>query len=213
MRAKAIIFDWDGVIADTLPVNFQIYRVIEKKIGKKIFADDATGDDWELDWHGHFKKANIHDEKTYKKAELIYYEEMARLDKQITLFPGIKEVLKQLSKKYKLAIVSNTGSKVVKKKLGDFEIKDYFTAVIGGEFHTIKPDPGQIHECMRKLNVKPEETIYIGDMDGDVLAGRNAKVKLVAAVTYGWHSEKRLKNLNPDIVFHSPEELMELAKY
>ncbi len=213
MRAKAIIFDWDGVIVDSLPVNFEIYRVIEKKIGRKIFADDATGDDWELDWHGHFKKANIHDEKIHKKAELIYYEEMAKLDKQITLFPEIKKVIEKLSKNYKLGIVSNTGSKVVEKKMNELGIKKFFSVVIGGEFRTIKPDPGQILECMRKLNVKPKETIYIGDMDGDVLAGRNAKVRLVVAVTYGWHSEKKLRNLNPDIVFHSPEELMELAKY
>ncbi len=213
MRTKAIIFNWDGVVVDSLPTNFEIYKVIEKKIGRKIFADDANGDDFELDWRNHFKRVNINDEKTHKRAAEIYHEELEKLEKDIKPFPGIKKVIKALNQNYKLGIVSNTQSKSIERKMNELGIKKYFNVIIGGEFSILKPDPGQVVECMRKLNVRPEETIYIGDMDHDITTGRNAKVKIVVAVTYGFHSEKKLKNLNPDIVVNSPKELMKLVRY
>lgn len=213
MRVKAIIFDWDGVIVDSLPANLEIYEVIEKKLDKKIFADNANGDDFELDWREHFIRVNIKDEKTHKRAAAIYHEELKKLEKDIKLFPGIEKVINVLNKNYKLGIVSNTNSEAIERKMNELGIKKYFNVIIGGEFSTLKPNPGQVIECMRRLGVRAEETIYIGDMDGDVTTGRNAGVKMVVAVTYGFHSEKKFKNLNPDIILNAPEELMELAKY
>ena len=62
--------------------------------------------------------------------------------------------------------------------------------------------------CMKRLNSLPEETVYIGDMDGDMMAGRRAGVKVIG-VTWGWHKKEKLEQHKPDLIVESPQELLE----
>ncbi|MDP2750379.1 MAG: HAD family hydrolase [Nanoarchaeota archaeon] len=215
MRAKAIIFDWDGVVADSLPVHFKIYKAVEKRLQKKIMPAHyyKNSDFIDLDWRENLKKVDINDKKTWNKISEIYKKESARLNSEIKPFPGMKRIIIKLSKNFKLGIVSNNYLDVINEKLEEWEMEHYFKAIVDGHFKTNKPHPGQLLECMKKLNVLPEETIYIGDMDGDITTGRNADVKRVIAVTYGWHSHNKLKCFEPDAFFHKPEDMLSLLHY
>jgi HAD superfamily hydrolase (TIGR01662 family) len=209
---KAIIFDWDGVLVDSLSVNFQIYRIVENKIGIKVLPNDAKGDHFELDWKKLFYRIGITEDKILKKVTKIYGEELKKVEKDVKLFPGIVKILEELNKKYSLGVVSNTHTKRIEKIMDHLKIKKYFKIVIGGKLGKMKPDPGTILECIKKLGVTPKETVYVGDMDEDITTGKNAKVKLVVAVTYGFHSEKKFDNFNPDIIYSSPKELIKLLE-
>ncbi len=213
MRAKAIIFDWDGVIADSLSNHFKIYRGVEKTLGRKMLPKEDDGDFFTADWRNIFREYELNDKKLMKRISEHYLIESRQIHEKTKQFKGIVKVVKELSRNFKLGLVSNNYRELFEPKMQEWGIQGCFAAIVDGHHGTLKPDPGQIIECMKIMNVKPEETIYVGDMEGDVVAGKNAKVKIVVAVTYGWHSHKKLKLAKPDVLVKKPEELSGLKKY
>ncbi len=91
--------------------------------------------------------------------------------------------LKQLRyKKIKIGIVSNAGIKLLKKDLG--EEFNLFDVVIGGEDVNLKkPSPEGILKAIQILNVKPLQTIYVGDTEIDAMAANSADVKFIPVAT------------------------------
>ena len=82
---------------------------------------------------------------------------------------------------------------------------DYFEEVVGADKETSKVK--KIEAIKSKF--KGNKYFYIGDTKGDIIEGRKASVKTIA-VTWGWHSEDKLKKENPDFIVHSPIELVKL---
>jgi phosphoglycolate phosphatase-like HAD superfamily hydrolase len=56
--------------------------------------------------------------------------------------------------------------------------------------------------------VDAKDAAFIGDMDGDIVCGKAAKIGKIIAVTYGFHLKHRLKDA--DVIIDSPEELLTL---
>ncbi len=86
-----------------------------------------------------------------------------------------------------------------------------FVSVYGGNsFETKKPDPLGLSTILSETGVKPEEAIMIGDSHVDVETGRNAGT-WTCGVTYGF-SPQSLRDLPPDVLFDSPQELATLLE-
>lgn len=187
---KAVVFDFDGVLVDTLPATASIYRIILKKYGKQSYTDEEFRDIFDSDWREVLKSLGLGSPEQIADSERIYMKEIAKLDHPI--FPQVKETLAELKKNYKIAIASNNGEENIKKRLKELQILDYFDEIVDCSYG-IKPDPGQLIEVMKRLDVKPEETVFVGDMEGDVKTARNANIKKFVAVTYGFHTKERLK--------------------
>jgi HAD superfamily hydrolase (TIGR01662 family) len=193
---KAVIFDFDGVLVDSLERMFLAYKEIAKEFGtdmryirKKDFLDN--------DWTVTLKKMGLK-KSQYKKAVDIwekYYYKNHHKDK---VFLGVRPVLSALHGKYKLAIASDGYESKIEKKLKSYGLKKYFDVITGrvSKDHKRKPHPMSINNTLKKLKVKPSETVYIGDMDTDIHAAKNAKLKMVIGVTYGFHTRKRLHGAN-----------------
>ena len=119
--------------------------------------------------------------------------------------PGI---IKALSGKYKLAVVSNNFRKILSERLKEFGMYEHFSAIYCCDDGELKPSPDLIIKCMKHFGAAPEECAFIGDMDGDIISAKAAKVGKVVAVTYGYHLKHRLKDA--DVIVHSPKELLTL---
>lgn len=85
-------------------------------------------------------------------------------------------------------------------------------------FHTVvtcddvkekKPSPEGVHLALKRMNVRPEEALFIGDSAGDLIASRRAGVPNVLV---GWTSIKReiLMAHQPDFVIERPLDLLEV---
>jgi len=71
--------------------------------------------------------------------------------------------------------VTNTPERCVDSILTHFDIDDYFQAVVTPDDVTQgKPDPEMLLEACRRLEVQPSRTVFVGDTDSDVRAGRAA---------------------------------------
>lgn len=112
-------------------------------------------------------------------------------------------------KGYFIAVVSNKA---------DFAVQElclrYFPGLIDyavGERDGIKkkPAPDSVLSVMGALNVRPEESIYIGDSDVDIATAKNAGIRCLT-VTWGFRDREYLKQCGADVFAHKADEILDL---
>ena len=209
---KLVIFDFDGVIMDNLPVLFRVYDVICERLGvRKLKSQKEIVENNHGDWKEFYRYLKIK-EKDFDKADEIFKEIYIKLEKEISIFYGMKEIIEKLAKKFKLVIASTNLRQNIEAGLKRNNLFNEFDLIFDGEdVENHKPSPEQLIKCMSKLKVTPEETIYIGDTFGDIIAAKNAGVEIIA-VTWGWRNWLDLKKLNPNFIANKPEDLLKLIK-
>lgn len=121
-------------------------------------------------------------------------------------YPGVVEALAQLSKHYRVGIVSNKPDAATKTLCAD-----YFPGVFArGEAADCprKPAPDMLFRAMKTLGV--ERAIYVGDSEVDVLTAGNAGIPCIS-VTWGFRSREALKEAGAKHLCDDAAQLPELA--
>jgi HAD superfamily hydrolase (TIGR01549 family) len=171
---KAILFDFDGTLVDTLPFYLKAYdRALkhfgffftDKEIVQKCFGKTETEICQSLNIPGQNKKF----------AEL-YFAGVDDFFKDAPLFSGVKELLELcFEKNIELGIVSFAYRWYVDRMLELLDLTRYFEVVIGfDDVKNPKPHPEAVLTASRKLSVLPTETLVIGDSKSDILMGNAA---------------------------------------
>ena len=127
-------------------------------------------------------------------------------------YEDIMTLLKLLkANKYLLAITSNKMQEAV-TELNENTFEGLIDVAIG-ERKTLKlkPDPEMLILALEELGLKPNEVIYVGDTEVDLLTAKNANLKSIA-VTWGFRTKKELLKNSPDFVIDSPLDLLEIIK-
>ncbi len=208
---KAIIFDLDGTLLDTLadivisantvlvehgfePHDYDNYKNFIGN-GAHVLIQKATGSE----------DPDIVDEVLADY--LTYYNEHST-DKT-TPYEGVMEVLKACQEKsIPISIVSNkphaSTVKAVKHYFSDVE----FFAIEGqSEGVPTKPDPTKVLRILNDLKVLPEEALFIGDSNVDMMTGQNAKVPTIGCC-YGFRGRRELEEAKADMLVESPIEIL-----
>lgn len=182
---KAIIFDYDGVIVDSFPSVFAVYRMICDRLGKQCPDDiDAFRKVYGYSSDEFAKNLGFSADE-WAESESIFKKEI--LKKESALFPGIIETLAELHKKYKLVVISSNNTEEVMQKLERFGMTNYFDIAIGTRTPQGRvPKMQAIKETMQKLGVAADEVILIGDRDVDHDDGAAAGLTHIVLVEYGW---------------------------
>jgi len=210
---KGIIFDFDGTLANTLPVIFACYDYsTEKVLGKK--ADRAPfietfGQPLYVcltSIFGKEKGSRICDE--YRAYQEVHHDEL------IKPFPGVKETLEQLQlMDIPMAIVTSKSTATCLRGARCLGIENFFLTVIGSEQVThSKPDPEPTRIALKKLGTKPVETLCIGDAPYDIMSGKAAGCH-TAAVEYTQFDLHKFKAMvTPDYWLKDMPALLPLLK-
>lgn len=74
-----------------------------------------------------------------------------------------------------------------------------------------KPNPALLFAAMEECGATPEQCLYVGDSDTDVLTAHNAGVRCAGAI-WGFRGEEELKAADADFLLQNPEDLIELLK-
>jgi len=191
--AKAIIFDFDGVLADTFDKALDICR--------QLFTD-VTLDDF-LNHHN----GNVYEKpvmKFDKKGEEFYHQEYLKRADANRFFPLIGQ-LELICKNYKLYIISSNSEISIKKYLKLTGADKYFERVMGVE--TEKSKKTKFRMLFDEYGYKPDECVFVTDTLGDILEAKHAKIKTIA-VTWGYHDKKRLESGNPEIIINDFSQLL-----
>lgn len=213
MKKKLAIFDMDGTILDTLD---DLTDSINYALSYCGFPEHTKDDVRRFVGNGILKlvkrsvppyagEADI--EKVFQVFK-DYYKLHCR-DKTRP-YPGIVNVIETLKEKgYFIAVVSNKA---------DFAVQElclrYFPGLIDyavGERDGIKkkPAPDSVLSVMGALNVRPEESIYIGDSDVDIATAKNAGICCLT-VTWGFRDREYLNQCGADVFAHKADEILDL---
>lgn len=205
-KYKAIIYDIDGTILDTLKMNMvPLMKIIEEETGEKISFEEvlkysaAPGLKTMVD-------LNIKDiEGTYAR----WVKYVNEYEDGATLYDGFEEVFNKFDGKIIQAIVSSKMAKQYQIDIVEKGIDKYIkTAILADDTDKHKPDPEPIFKCLEQIKVKSEEAIFVGDSFSDYQAANNAGVDFGYA-TWGSVSSKGIDN--PTYVFNHPRELLKLV--
>ena len=192
---KSILFDMDGVLVDSHDSWVYIFNKTLKKFeNKKVSIKEFDAKVWSKAFEQTAKKyfkAPVKEIRAYYAG--IYNEYRKRLK----IMPGAVETLSGLkSKGVKLALVSNTQRKVVKRLLKDIKMLKYFDFVLGGDdVKKGKPAPDLLNKAMKLLKLKKKDAFFVGDTRWDRMAAGKAKLRFVGYKIDGDGRVEDLKGL------------------
>ena len=129
----------------------------------------------------------------------------------VGIFPEVIDVLKELKLRgATLAVASNIPTLFLREHLKKFGIDKYLDAITGQEdCDEQKPSPKPILFTVEKLGVRPQEAMYVGDMEEDIIAGKKANVVTTAIVrNESYHPQWRLERQKPDYLITNLRELL-----
>ena len=204
---KAIIFDYDGVIVDSFPSIFEIYKEICNEF-KLDFPQDIEEfrKVYGYRYQECFQNLKIKG-KNIDRANEIFKTEIVK--KEHKVFNNIEEVLIELNKKYKLFLVSASYKAEVLKKLGDNKLIKYFDKIYcGSDTNTSKEN--LINNLLKEKKLLKREIISIGDrtIDFDIAKKVGLNDDNIIIVSYGWGYDKdkvKIKN-----IAHSPKDIIKI---
>lgn len=128
-----------------------------------------------------------------------------RLAGYMRLMDDVIEVLDELSKKYRLAILTNGDSVSQRGKLNTFPHLSWFEIVmVAGDHPWSKPDVRIFELLCEKMNVLPSEVVFVGDtIASDIVGAKNAGMRTI------WvQRDPRLNSDLPDVRLYRVKDLM-----
>jgi len=191
---KLIVFDWDDVIVTGSKEGyFDCYHKAIKSVGIKLSPAEERQrvlSKWSKTNYEELKillKENPQLlAKAYKNFEKIFWGDT--FVKHQKIIKGSRKVLRDLSKHYQLAVASSGNKEMIEKMIiPHFNIPNVFKMILSSEQmpgpSKMKPHPMILKKIMNKLDIKPEETLYVGDSNTDIQMAHKAKVVSVAVLT------------------------------
>ena len=177
-RPKAVVFDLDGTLVDSLPLVLRAIGHALEPFGprptKEIFARLGGPP-------ARFLATLLDDVRNVPTALRRmdeYHRENAHL---IRPFAGVDRLLGRLqSNNVHLGLWTGRDRESTDELLRTHQLERFFDAVMcGDDLPSHKPDPAGLREIIRRLDVRPDETLFVGDADVDVLGGVAAGVGTV----------------------------------
>lgn len=206
-----VIFDLDGTLADTLPDVAHSINGARERMGFGPIPESqvrrAVGPGREEFIQIIFPEVDCPDDKAFlSNFRDIYWHRCLRTT---TLFPGMEDVLIQL-KDHNLAVATNKPMRFSEKILRGLNVWGRLKLALGPEdVKHAKPHPEMVVKAMEMMQTKPSKTLFVGDTDKDLLAGRGAGVD-VCGVLYGYGEQAVLEKNRPDYMIKSPIELLSI---
>jgi phosphoglycolate phosphatase len=183
MLIKAVLFDWDGTLVDSLPHIFEMLSVVAKKLNLGAVSQERIkenlGKTW-VDFLGSLWPEEVNLVVRFNQA----YEECGFEKKIIPAIPNVHRVIKKLKQQsYFLGIISNRDRQSWEKRFSECEIGldsfDYVQVLDDSPYE--KPDPRVFDAVKERLN--GFKAIYVGDTVSDFHATVGTGIKFVGVLT------------------------------
>jgi len=202
---KLFLFDFDGVIVDSLELYEQAVNFCLNKVGSRPLRDrEEFLSLFDNNFYEAMLQRNIDLEAfTSASAEIAPNLDYTKVKPNLDLSPVLEKL--KTNNGNGLFIISSNSKFAIKVMLAIHGLDHFFKKILGYEFMFSKED--KIIHAVDEFGTAREDTFYICDTAGDIKEAKNAGVKAVA-VTWGWHPRERLALASPDFLIDSPEELL-----
>ncbi len=214
---KAVIFDLDGTLVDTIldlqtAINCMLIRLGYKTKTKTDILNAINNGSRAL-----VRKClpkEVQDVEFILESALeIYKDEYSRcyLDKSIA-FSGVNELLSALrANGIKLGVVTNKPEKFARDITSSLFGEKAFYQVTGQSQLPVKPSPTSTLLMLKGMGVKPHECLFVGDSDVDMITAKNAGAKSVG-VSWGYRNASLLTDAGANYIIHNPKSLVDIIE-
>jgi N-acetyl-D-muramate 6-phosphate phosphatase len=211
---KHILFDLDGTLADTANDLANALNAIRLNHDLPELPKDLIRPTVSLGGNAMIKLAFDLEEgntrfETIRDEFLNHYR--ANIAQETRLFDGMEEVLQSLESENKpWGIVTNKPSWLTDPLLKAMSLDKRAACVVSGDtLEYRKPHPAPILHACKLMQSKPATTIYIGDAQRDIEAGRRAGTKTLTAL-YGYIDDNDPAAWCADGMVSSPHEIINI---
>lgn len=198
-KDKYILFDFDGVIADSAKPAYRVYNWLHPHV---------TEEAWKQQFEGNvFEHKTPDEEHTPEcKLDIPWFDAYLPVIKtEVDIFPGMKEVILELEKNYKLLIISSTLSFPIEEFLDSHDLRSHFDWVMGSDIHKSKVE--KIRMVFEKYDTTAGDCVFVTDTLGDLREAEKMNVESVA-VSWGFNSTETLRKGKHVIVVEKPEQVV-----
>jgi len=215
---KALIFDFDGVIADAEPVHMRAFQEVlgeegiglskEEYYGKYLALDDKAFFRTVLKDRGRKLDSKIIEDLMIRKSNC--YDRLIK--ENIIIFPGVRDFIKKAHERYALAIGSGALRHEIEFILRHVGIRERFNVIVSAEdVENCKPDPEVFIKALKRINdsltsvgeIHPNECLVVEDSIAGIKAANSAGMKCLA-VTNSYPAERLSQ---ADIIVNSLQEV------
>jgi len=224
-RAEAILFDLDGTLIDTTNLILQCFEHTWQKVRGLSHPRETLIETFGIPLREAMVRllAKRSHEAGSNKGHLSESElleglvqeyrsfNVANHDLLALPFEGVCQTLGELRLRgYQIGVVTSKGRELALRGLKLCVLDSLIdTAVFLEDTDRHKPDPTPILTALERLNLSPANAAYIGDSRYDIIAGRAAGVRTVAAL-WGPYPRTELERERPDYLSESVVDLLEI---
>jgi len=202
---KNIIFDWSGVVRDTMDCHLWIVNKMFEKYNIHKLSFGEYRENWQQPYMLFYNKyvPNM----TIEEENILYKEASSDKDcPKSTAYSGMVELVKKLKERgCFLAIVSSDNKETILPEFKEFGLENIFED-IEIEVHD-KLD--SVVNIIKKRNLNKDNTYFVGDSNHEIEVAKATGIKSVA-VTWGFATAKNLKSGDPDFIVNNVKELEDI---
>ena len=210
MKYKAIVFDWDGTLMDSISKIVETMQSSAKHLGLPVPDYDQAKNVIGISLLPALQQLfNIEDDKaamalfhTYKE----HFKDHAQISSP--LFNGAVVLLETLKQRgYILAVATGKARQGLEHNWHHSNTKHFFSASRTADDAQSKPSPDMLQQILSELNLSAEQVLMVGDTIYDMAMAEAINMDRIG-VSFGVHSADRLQKHNPLAVIDSLDELL-----
>ena len=200
---KNIIFDWSGVVRDTVTNQMWIVNHIFKKYGVGEISTEEFRENWTQPPALFYQKYLPEGYNEEERSKLFQQLQLNKDCPKATSFPEVVKLIHKCKEiGYFLAVVSSDFPETLLPEVKQYGLENVFSKIITDANDKLEP----VQKIIKENNLNLEDTFFVGDSNHEVDVAKKTGIKSIA-VTWGFTSEQKLKAKNPDYTAHNEQEL------
>ncbi|QSX05089.1 HAD-IA family hydrolase [Sedimentibacter sp. zth1] len=207
MNFKCVLFDFDGTLADTEEINFDIFQILSKKYKMQNITKEELNNIKDLSAMQLITYLKVKKYKIpfiLKRGKKLLSAKIKEVDICKQNFKSVLQTLKEA--KVKIAIITTNSKTNVEEFLKKHNI-DCFDFVISA---SLFGKESIIKKVIKNNNLDPKDVLYVGDEIRDINAAKKSGIK-IASVSWGYNTVDSLLSYNPDYLIKDPSNLIDIC--
>ncbi len=205
---KVIVFDFDGTLADTFEIAFEILNKLADEFGFRKLSREELEQARDMRTRELMKFLGV----SPTKLSRIGSRGTAALHSQINRIvplPGIPELVRELHRRhFALGIITSNSEDNVRTFLRNHDL-DLFQFVRSSS--KLLGKARDIKQVMKTFHFSPGDMLFVGDETRDIEAAHKAGIP-IAAVSWGYNSRRSLAGMKPGKIYDQAQDLLDLLE-